>query len=37
MLDFCAAHHLSADVEIIPAKDVNKAWKVRELGARAGG
>ena len=26
MLDFCAAHRLSADVEVISAKQVNKAW-----------
>ena len=28
MLDFCAAHGLAADVEVIPAKDINKAWKL---------
>eukprot|EP00802_Teleaulax_amphioxeia_P015856 Tamp_15956.p1 GENE.Tamp_15956~~Tamp_15956.p1 ORF type:complete len:419 (+),score=89.38 Tamp_15956:179-1435(+) len=28
MLEFCASHGLSADVEVIPAKDVNKAWKM---------
>jgi alcohol dehydrogenase (NADP+) len=26
MLDFCAAHNLGADIEIIDAKDINKAW-----------
>ena len=26
MLDFCAAHNLGADIEIIDAQDINKAW-----------
>jgi len=27
MLDFCAAHQLSADVEIIPIQKVNEAYE----------
>lgn len=31
MLDFCAEHKISSDVEVIPAKDVNVAWKSLSL------
>jgi uncharacterized zinc-type alcohol dehydrogenase-like protein len=27
MLDFCAAHHLTADVEVIDMQQVNAAWQ----------
>jgi uncharacterized zinc-type alcohol dehydrogenase-like protein len=27
MLNFCAEHHLSADVEIIPADQINHAYE----------
>jgi hypothetical protein len=33
MLNFCAEHHLSADVEIIPADQINHAYE-RVLGLR---
>lgn len=27
MLDFCAEHHLGADIEIIPAQKINEAYE----------
>lgn len=27
MLDFCAAHHLGAEIEVIAAKDINEAFE----------
>jgi len=27
MLDFCAAHGIVADVEVIPASQINEAWQ----------
>jgi alcohol dehydrogenase (NADP+) len=27
MLDFCASHNITADVEVIPASDINKAYE----------
>ncbi|HET6633316.1 MAG TPA: NAD(P)-dependent alcohol dehydrogenase [Rhodanobacteraceae bacterium] len=27
MLDFCAKHHVAADVEVIPIQDINRAWE----------
>lgn len=27
MLDFCAEHHLGADIEVIPASQINEAWE----------
>ncbi len=27
MLDFCAEHHLGADIEVIPAGQINEAWE----------
>jgi uncharacterized zinc-type alcohol dehydrogenase-like protein len=27
MLDFCAEHHISADIELIPAQDINTAFE----------
>jgi uncharacterized zinc-type alcohol dehydrogenase-like protein len=27
MLDFCGAHHLTADVEVIPIQQVNEAYE----------
>ena len=27
MLDFCAAHHITADVEVIPIQKVNEAYE----------
>jgi uncharacterized zinc-type alcohol dehydrogenase-like protein len=27
MLDFCAEHHLGADIEVIPAGHINEAWE----------
>jgi uncharacterized zinc-type alcohol dehydrogenase-like protein len=27
MLDFCGAHGITADVEVIPMQQVNEAWQ----------
>ena len=27
MLDFCGRHNVAADVELIPIKDINEAYK----------
>ena len=27
MLDFCAGHHLAADIELIPVQDINEAYE----------
>ncbi|MBK9139952.1 MAG: NAD(P)-dependent alcohol dehydrogenase [Verrucomicrobia bacterium] len=27
MLDFCAAHHITADIELIPIQHINEAWE----------
>ncbi|MCV4615006.1 NAD(P)-dependent alcohol dehydrogenase, partial [Escherichia coli] len=26
MIDFCAEHHISADIELINIQDINSAW-----------
>jgi uncharacterized zinc-type alcohol dehydrogenase-like protein len=27
MLDFCAAHNIVSDVEVIPIQQINEAWE----------
>lgn len=32
MLDFCAEHHIGAEVEVIPANQVNEAYELGDCG-----